>query len=650
MVSLTVCISVDLLQPHFRPCEDLDVTRAIQLQLAIKALSTTASSRALLQPEKIQTILAQAGFAEQSSKDENESETCRASSREQELEWVLVSKAAAQTYGLVLNLLLEQIIPLSRDVWYWDEVLGSYFKTGLYSLQTSPWRLWEWSNEIYDDAWRRLQSTIQRSEDQPAEIIPLYSHWGQFYGLVKDSVRKRSLTEMQTRAISPFARCRAEARTKRSHLRRFREISACGLGVLMNEGLSFDVADDGSMTSRGRSEEERDEWRLLISKSVALMETVIRNVTVLEHGTSEFEEAVFTSVETDADLRHQFSGEQELSSSSAMIAARLQHLLRVHIPTQAIESRQIVIRNGRPSRIIRYWLLVVALVFSSTTLLRVFVHRRAKIMIWIRELGATSIDFWYNWVVEPVRKVIGTIRHDEGSEIAIMSRESLQVDRASLERMVVDFARDNHESGTGVSPNDTDLSLIRAKVREGDLTPVLRAYEKDLRRPFIGTFRGDLIRALLIQIQKTKVDVEVALGGIDALLKSQELVFGFVGLTPGILVCLGVSHWLTGFMGSRKGDKAEQKGGQTVRILRNLDRILTGSTPSNNGGMLSYKEHGMILCEVHVLRQKAQRILPGEIYIEFLEEINDLVDIRTGVERQIRVVDRIRWAYGKWLI
>jgi nuclear-control-of-ATPase protein 2 len=39
--------------------------------------------------------------------------------------------------------------------------------------------------------------------------------------------------------------------------------------------------------------------------------------------------------------------------------------------------------------------------------------------------------------------------------------------------------------------------------------------------------RGDLVRALLIQIQKTKVDVEIAIGGIDALLKSQELVFGF---------------------------------------------------------------------------------------------------------------------------
>lgn len=43
----------------------------------------------------------------------------------------------------------------------------------------------------------------------------------------------------------------------------------------------------------------------------------------------------------------------------------------------------------------------------------------------------------------------------------------------------------------------------------------------------MGTFRGDLIRALLIQVQKTKVDVELAVSGIDALLKSQELVFGY---------------------------------------------------------------------------------------------------------------------------
>lgn len=65
--------------------------------------------------------------------------------------------------------------------------------------------------------------------------------------------------------------------------------------------------------------------------------------------------------------------------------------------------------------------------------------------------------------------------------------------------------------------------------------------------------------------------------------------------------------------------------------------------------MLSYKDHGMLLCEAHILRQRARSVLPGEIYNELLEEVNDIVDLRTGVERQTRVVERIRWAYSKWL-
>ena len=65
--------------------------------------------------------------------------------------------------------------------------------------------------------------------------------------------------------------------------------------------------------------------------------------------------------------------------------------------------------------------------------------------------------------------------------------------------------------------------------------------------------------------------------------------------------------------------------------------------------MLSYKERGLLLCEVQILRQTAQGMLPGEINREFLEDVNDLVDVRTGIEQQLRIVERVRWAYAKWL-
>lgn len=303
-------------------------------------------------------------------------------------------------------------------------------------------------------------------------------------------------------------------------------MSACGLGVLMNEGLSFDIDDQGSLTSKNRSEDERDEWKTVVSKSVALMETILRNVTELELGSSEFEYTIFTTVENDPEISpHSFENGQA-TLSSATLAARLQNILQTHVPEHEAASQALIAKYGRPSRVVRYWLPATALFLSSSTLLRIFVNRRAEIMAWTRDLGTTTIDFWYNWVVEPAKKVFATIRHDKDSEIAIMSKESLEGDRASLERMVVDFAKDTPTASSGVAPNEMELGAIRAKVREGDLTPVLRAYENDLRKPFVGTVRGNLVRALLIQIQKTKVDVEVAMSGIDALLKSQELVFG----------------------------------------------------------------------------------------------------------------------------
>lgn len=278
-------------------------------------------------------------------------------------------------------------------------------------------------------------------------------------------------------------------------------------------------------------------------------------------------------------------------------------------------------RYGRPSRLVRYWLPATALLLSSTTILRVFVNRKAEIIAWIRDLGNTTRDFWLNWVVEPTKKVIGTIRHDKESEVAIMSKESLKGDRDSLERMVVDFAVDKPQASMGESSlSDTQISEIKAKVKEGDLTPVLRAYESDLRRPFIGTIRGDLIRTLLIQVQKTKVDVEVALSGIDALLKSQELVFGFVGLTPGVLVCFATFRYLGGVFGNRQGLRKGRKAGQTIRVLRNIDRILTMATPTHNN-LLSYKDHGLLLCEVHVLRKRAHNLLPRDVEDDFLVDL-----------------------------
>ena len=623
----------------------------LTLQTAIKAISTISSAQGLVSADLLLGLLEGAGLVEDHVGKASGNPGPGAhepSPQEKDLQWLLVSKATTQAYGLILSILLDQTIPLSSDLYYWNQIIGSARYTGYYTLQTSPLRAWEWTLSIYHDTRARMGTSRQAenatSADEHADSVS--QRWRQYYHLVRESIKERSLADVQTRLMTPFTRCQLEAKSKLKHVRRIREMCASGLGVLLDEGMMFDARDEESITSKSGQNDEAEEWKTVVSKSVTLMEAILCNIMTLEMKPSEFEETVFANVdEENGDSPNETTSGV---STPVALALRLQDILDKHLPAHIKASNALTQKYGRPSRLVRYWPLGLALLFSSGTLLRIFLRRQAEIKQWIQDFGETARDFWFNWVVEPVRKVIGTIRHDKDSEIAIMSKESLKGDRDSLERMVVDFATDRPNATTGKPFTEAEIDAVRTKVKEGDITPVLRAYEKDLRRPFIGTIRGDLIRALLVQIQKTKVDVEVAVGGIDNLLKSQELVFGFVGLTPGILVCIFVGNWLSGTLAGRRGRIQGQKSGSMIRPLRNIDRILSAATPANNG-MLSYKEHGLLLCEVHLLRQRAQRIFPSEINNEFVEELNELIDLRTGIDRQVRVVERIRWAYTRWL-
>lgn len=525
----------------------------------IKALSSGSVSGAHLSSPRIQRLLLQSGLTEEPpSVDLLEAK----SQYETDVEWLLLGKATVQTYGLLMSTLLDQIIPLSDDIWYWDEVMTSYPYSFVYVVQTSPLRMWRWSREVYSDSVDRFQRLyrdefpghVSETEDIALAqhdgsdrgrelkgfktLYPSLSrHWLQFYGIVRQSVTERSLADIQRKILSRVDIGRSEARHKQKQLRRLREMTATGLGVLMDEGLNFGVAEETS----------NEEWKGMLERSVALMDSILQSVVFLDLSVSEFEDKVFAGVEEDPELSIHME-DLHPAERPTVLARRLLGLLERGLPNHRVAITDLADEHGRPSRLVRYWLPAAALLVSSSTILRILINRQDDIVNWVRDFGATARDFWFNWVIDPVRKIIGTIRHDSNSEIAIMSRDSLKADRDSLERMVVEFAMDNPDVAVGNSSiSDLEISEIRSKVKAGDVTPVLKAYEKDLRRPIVGAIKGDLVRSLLIQVQKTKVDLEVAISGIDALLKSQELVFGFVGLTPGVLGMSQSCHLLHPF-------------------------------------------------------------------------------------------------------
>jgi nuclear-control-of-ATPase protein 2 len=433
---------------------------------------------------------------------------------EHQLEWLLLCKATAQGYGQVLNTILQQTLELNEHTWYWDDIVSSPRWASVYSLQTSPLRLWHWTQGVILDV---------RSKNENG-TLGLSEGWRSFYGLVRETVRQRSLVDLQARVVSPLAQVRNEARQKTKELKRLKDINANALGVLLGEGLSS--MEDAVYSSGSTSDRETlvvTERRDHVVRSIVLMESVLSQVGEPDIDVDTFEDRISAATAQNTWISSLENGYSAGDLRPSEVSSRLQSLLNATLPKYTTSFHTRLSQVGRPSRLIRYWLPATVLVLSSTTILRIVVNRKAELLQWVQELGGTIRDFWINWVVEPTKRILGTIRHDEGSEVAIMSKRSLEGDRESLERMVVDFVRDAPENGT---MSEAQLQDVRLKIREGDLTPVLKAYERDMQKPVLGALRGNLIRALLIQVQKTKVDVEVAMGGIDTLLKSQELVFG----------------------------------------------------------------------------------------------------------------------------
>jgi nuclear-control-of-ATPase protein 2 len=625
----------------FHAAEALSSPRLDNLLYLVRSLSTASSSHGLVAADRLRFTLSQSGLPAVGTYDAGDTVK---TAYETELEWLLVGKTTIQIYGLILNTLLDRIIPLSDDIWYWDDVLSSYTYSSLYTVQTSPIRLWVWTQDIYADSKSRFRSLSLRNA--PADLVDstrsgLSQQWGQFYSIVRDSIRERSFANIQRKVLSPVAYCRSEARRKQSQLKKLREMTASGLGVLVDEGLHFPQDDEKPELEDGH------DLKGVVERSVALMDVVLKEVGTLDVTISDFEDKVFAGVEEDPELSVHLD-DSTFAQRPSILARRLLQILDKTLPEHHAAMQALIAESGRPSPLVRYWLPATIGLFSSTTILRILVNRKADIVQWLTEFGETLRDFWLNWIIEPVQKVVRTIRHDETSEIAIMSRDSLKADRESLERMVVDFAIDKpHFAVEGTSLSDAQIADIRSKVAEGDVTPVLRAYEKDLRSPFYGAVRGDLVRSLLIQVQKTKVDLEVAMTGIDSLLKSQELVFGFVGLTPGLLVSIGALRYLGGIFYGKSGRRQSNKASRAVRILRNVDRILSEARPTENN-VLSYKDHGLLLCELHLLRSDAQKLMPRNIEKDFLEDLDDLANGR-GIQVQARALERIRWAYARWL-
>ncbi|KIK62570.1 hypothetical protein GYMLUDRAFT_96146 [Collybiopsis luxurians FD-317 M1] len=229
---------------------------------------------------------------------------------------------------------------------------------------------------------------------------------------------------------------------------------------------------------------------------------------------------------------------------------------------------------SRPSRLMRLW---PRLVFGPPFLLysAYFLYSsRGTLRDFAREGKDIVKGFVIDWCIKPLAGVLDTVKASKAEEGAgwLITKEGVKADYESLERMALSLASDH------LHYTPAQLDELSTRIRLGDLTPVLKLYEEDIKSPVKSALGGTLLRTVFIQVQKAKVDLDQALSGIDRLMKSQELTFAFVGLSPALAIVYVLGGWIRRFLWPSNKD-AGKYGGKKERkrmfwVMRRVERVL----------------------------------------------------------------------------
>ncbi|KAK6459932.1 ATP synthase regulation protein NCA2-domain-containing protein [Scheffersomyces coipomensis] len=299
-------------------------------------------------------------------------------------------------------------------------------------------------------------------------------------------------------------------------------------------------------------------------------------------------------------------------------------------------------QSNIPSVLARYWpVILIGLLYGPSQSFKLY-SNRYEILNWIKfNIYDTTIGFFKNWVIKPVNEVLDTLRSDDS--LSITTKESLKSDLDSLERMMLEFVQDNATtSTTDINPAD-----IHNAIQNGDLTLVMNQYESQIRTPIKSLVKGNLIRSILIQIQKTKVDGGYAINGIDKILKSQQLVFGFVSLSPSLIILYQLYTYLT-------SSKPIFINGKQVNViclksLNNIENLLILLNQHHQDDEESANNYeGQLLIEIINLIVIADYIIPKPLKSDWIKDLNELNNNEFDIDIKLKLIGKIWNVYGAY--
>ncbi|XP_010651562.1 protein DGS1, mitochondrial isoform X2 [Vitis vinifera] len=139
---------------------------------------------------------------------------------------------------------------------------------------------------------------------------------------------------------------------------------------------------------------------------------------------------------------------------------------------------------------------------------------------------------------------------------SVMELEDVQLTANSLHRMLLTFSEQTQ--GQKFPEHASDQQMLEI---------VMARYEKELMHPIQNLLKGELAHALLIQIQKLKLDIETAMLELNQILRANEINFAILAALPAFFVSLLLIMLVRAWV---KQDTRAEGRGRVARIQRRL--------------------------------------------------------------------------------
>lgn len=188
---------------------------------------------------------------------------------------------------------------------------------------------------------------------------------------------------------------------------------------------------------------------------------------------------------------------------------------------------------GRPWRIkFKYTEATLAIIAGGAYLVTKSSHfgGSGELEKWIMETSASLQRFLEEHVTKPSIAIFDKVFRNTAVKTSA-SADSLAEERASLQRMIKDFTATNYS-------DEEALQLAK----KGDMLPVLQIYEKELKHPIRNLLAGEILRALLIQVQALKAGVEELMKSANDQLYLNEINLQVLTFLPAALLATGTVY------------------------------------------------------------------------------------------------------------